>query len=122
MHEEQVALTVALACGTIQNTCSDEDVPGQLERASVLGLFVRRIHLAFSRASFEEVCTVTSHFQLWLRNGEPASGPGVAAHELVVQGGTGMAWAHALPDGVNPRRRCGTAVRIPSTPRPTTRS
>ena len=40
--------------------------PIQLGRTTVLGLFVRRIHLAFRSTSFEEICTLVTHFGQWV--------------------------------------------------------
>ena len=44
----------------LQPTLSLDDGTGpiQLERSSMLGLFVRRLHLAFRSTSFEEICTL----------------------------------------------------------------
>ena len=59
--------------------------PIQLERSSMLGLFVRRIRLAFRNTSFEEVCTLVTHFGQWVQAGDGASS------------GTSMATAAAMP-------------------------
>jgi hypothetical protein len=48
---------------------ADENFGGMqmLERSSMLGLFVRRIQLAFRNTSFEEICTLVTHFGQWVR-------------------------------------------------------
>ena len=47
--------------------------PMQLERSSVLGLFARRTQIAFHRATFEELCTLVTHFGAWAAAGADAA-------------------------------------------------
>lgn len=66
----------------------DLDGPFLLERSSMLGLFVRRIVLAFRSATFEEVCTLITHFCLWVK--APAADDAGPAESP-------PAWCHVLP-------------------------
>ena len=50
--------------------------PMQLERSSVLGLFARRTQIAFHRATFEELCTLVTHFGAWAAPGAESPAPG----------------------------------------------
>ena len=52
--------------------------PFQLERSSMLGLFVRRIHLAFRNTSFEEICTLVTHFGQWVQAAQQGDAPATA--------------------------------------------
>ena len=61
--------------------------PMQLERSSVLGLFARRAQIAFHRATFEELCTLVTHFGAWA----------AAGAESPASGGTPPIWRRVLP-------------------------
>ncbi|KAL1515420.1 hypothetical protein AB1Y20_002046 [Prymnesium parvum] len=61
-----------------------ENGPMHLERTSVLGIYVRRLLLYFRRSTFEAICTLTSHFQQWVR------APAAPAADT-------PPWAHSLP-------------------------
>ena len=80
----------------------DAGAPMRLDRASALGLFARRVHIAFQVASFEELCTVTTSFVSW----------------VAADSGADLAASAATP---TPARRV-TAAAAPSTSAPTTRS
>ena len=41
--------------------------PIELDRSSMLGLFVRRAKLAFRKHTFEEICTLVTHFTEWVQ-------------------------------------------------------
>ena len=51
------------------DTDAPDGCPMQLERSSVLGLFARRTQVAFHRATFEELCTLVTHFGAWVADG-----------------------------------------------------
>lgn len=71
--------------------------PAHLERTSVLGLYVRRVLLAFRRSTFESLCTLTSHFKQWVhapREQEREVGRGGRGSEEVE---AIPAWVHSPP-------------------------
>ena len=53
--------------------------PSHLDRASVLGMFVRRLLLSFRRSTFELLCTLTTHFGQWVRAPPEVTRPQAAA-------------------------------------------
>ena len=52
----------------------------------VLGLFVRKVHLAFRSTTFEELCALVTHFGLWVREAAavPAGVPAVGARPYLL--------------------------------------
>ena len=89
----------------LQPACEGQVV--QLERSSLLGLYVRRIHLAFHNTSFEEICTLVGHFGQWVvaveagpSGGDPHSPrqAGVSRRDAIAAlPPDPPAWAHVLP-------------------------
>ena len=69
--------------------------PMHLGRSSVLGMYVRRLLLYFRRASFESLCTLTTHFGQWIAQ-QPAA---TVAPPSTVPGraDTLPPWARTLP-------------------------
>jgi hypothetical protein len=62
----------------------------------MLGLFVRRLHLAFRCTSFEEVCTVMTHF-IEYKAAPAAVAPHVVATPAGEHGPMPPPWAYVLP-------------------------
>ena len=78
----------------------DGAAPIQLERSSVLGLFVRRLHLAFRTTTFEEICTLITHFGEWVGAADAADGASPPADTGLtesVHGGVGGPTASTSP-------------------------
>lgn len=74
--------------------------PFTIERSSLLGLYVRRIHLAFRNTSFEELCTLVTHFGQWVSAAsESESAPEAAAMSTSADDvmATPPPWAYVLP-------------------------
>ena len=85
--------------------------PSNLDRSSVLGMFVRRLLLSFRRSTFESLCTLTTHFGQWVCATPPEAHESSDAHCSTSvadcgssNGDNGMGtnallppWAHALP-------------------------
>lgn len=67
--------------------------PMHLDRASVLGIFSRRLLLSFRQSTFETLCTLTTQFQQWVR----ASPPTTEIKAPNAEGDTAPPWAHSLP-------------------------
>ena len=65
--------------------------PAPIDRSSVLGLFIRRAHLAFQSATFEELCTLISHLGEWVA---AANDPSAAATS---RDASPPPWAHLVP-------------------------
>ena len=81
---------------TLDSNDDPEGGPMSLDRASVLGMYVRRLLLSFRRSTFEALCTLTTHFGTWVRQLNQQALPPPAA-SLVLGAEALPSWAHTLP-------------------------
>ena len=68
-----------------------------IDRSSLLGLYVRRIHLAFRETTFEELCTLVTHFGQWVTAANAPEASEEPAVDDAVAAAAPPPWQYLLP-------------------------
>ncbi|KOO28241.1 hypothetical protein Ctob_004412 [Chrysochromulina tobinii] len=71
--------------------------PFTIDRSSLLGLYVRRIHLAFRETTFEELCTLVTHFGQWVTAANAPEASEEPAVDDAVAAAAPPPWQYLLP-------------------------